>query len=205
MRDRASLRLLHAPYKPPALRVGDRAICLYRDCVVVITSWSDARLSWPRCRELGTQGGGHGLLVNEELRRAIRSESSIALQHWLGVNAVTVWRWRLAFGVAQWGTEGSRRLHRQLSEAGAKKLRGRKLSTPEVERRRQTALRLGLRPGERWGERGWTREQLAMLGTASDAHVAAKIGRTETAVRVMRSRVGIANRFDRRRAEHKRV
>jgi hypothetical protein len=201
----ARYHLLYGPYKPPSLRVGDRTVCLYRDCVVVITSWSDAPISWPRCREFGTRGGGHGLLVDEELRRAIQSESSLVLQHWFRVTAVTVWRWRLAFGVAQWGTDGSRRLHRQSSEAGAKKLRGRKLSAPEVERRRQTALRLGLRPGERWGERGWTREQLALLGTASDADVAAKIGRTETAVRVMRSRLGIPNRFDRRRAEHKRV
>ena len=48
-------RLLHGPYTPPRLRRGDRATCLYRDAEVVITSWSDARISWPRCRAIGTQ------------------------------------------------------------------------------------------------------------------------------------------------------
>jgi putative SOS response-associated peptidase YedK len=34
----------------PALRRGDRATGLVRDGEVIITSWSDARISWPRCR-----------------------------------------------------------------------------------------------------------------------------------------------------------
>jgi hypothetical protein len=79
MRQAARYQLLHGPYRPPALHVGDRAVCLYRDCDVVITSWSDARISWPRYRGLGTQGGGNGLLVDEELPRAVRLESSLAL------------------------------------------------------------------------------------------------------------------------------
>jgi hypothetical protein len=31
------------------------------------------------------------------------------LNYW--VTATTVWRWRKAFGVTRWGSEGSRRLH----------------------------------------------------------------------------------------------
>jgi hypothetical protein len=42
--------LLHGPYQPPALHRGDRTTCLYRDAEVVITSWTDARIPWPRCR-----------------------------------------------------------------------------------------------------------------------------------------------------------
>jgi len=37
----------------------------------------------------------------------------------------------------------------------------------------------------------WTAEQLALLGTLPDADVAARIGRTPNAVRVMRDRLGI--------------
>ena len=44
------LRLLHGPYQPPRLRVGDRATCLFRDCDVIVTSWTDAPISWPRSK-----------------------------------------------------------------------------------------------------------------------------------------------------------
>ena len=66
------------------MRRGDRATCLYRDCDVVIRGWSDGRISWPRCRRLGARGGGLGLLVDEELARAVRLESSLAIQYWGG-------------------------------------------------------------------------------------------------------------------------
>jgi hypothetical protein len=70
-------QLHHGPYIPPPLRRGGRATCLCRDGGVIITGWSDGRISWPRCRRPGTHGGGSGLLVNEELARAIRLESSL--------------------------------------------------------------------------------------------------------------------------------
>ena len=50
-------------YKPPALRVGNRTACLYRDAECVVTSWSDAPIPWPRVRTLGHRGGS-GLLVD---------------------------------------------------------------------------------------------------------------------------------------------
>ncbi len=87
-------QLLHGPYRPPRLHRGDRATCLFRDGDVIITGWSDARIPWPRCRRPGTHGGGSGLLVNEELARAIRLESSLGIQHWWGVDDSVVWRWR---------------------------------------------------------------------------------------------------------------
>jgi hypothetical protein len=46
------VKLLFGPYRPPVLRKGDRAFCLFRDCAVVVTSWTDARIPWPRCRAL---------------------------------------------------------------------------------------------------------------------------------------------------------
>src|SRR5690349_235011 len=45
--------------------------------------------------------------------------------------------------------------------------------------------------------RGWTKQELALLGTASDAEVAAKIGRSETAVRAKRTKLGIPSPVDR--------
>src|SRR6059058_1205517 len=127
MHDANRHKLLHGPYTPPSLRKGDRATCLLRDGTVVITSWSDGRISWPRCRALGHRGGS-GLLVEEELARAILHESAAALMYWWGVTCTTAWRWRLALGVeGRAGTEGSRRLIRAAAAKGAAEVRGKPL------------------------------------------------------------------------------
>jgi hypothetical protein len=182
--------LLSGPYEPPALQRGDRAICFFRDAEVVITSWTNARIPWPRCRAIGRRGGS-GLLVTEELVRAVRTESSVAIQHWFGVTVTTIWRWRKAFGVSRLGTEGSRRLHQVLSESGAAKLRGKRLARGLVERRLAIREENGtLRQPDRWGEKKWKQWQLDLLGTAPDAELATRFGRTVTAVRVMRNRLG---------------
>ena len=60
MNARDRVKLLLGPYKAPSLRRGDRATCLLRDCTVVITSWSSARIPWPRCRALDGTGGVSG-------------------------------------------------------------------------------------------------------------------------------------------------
>jgi hypothetical protein len=160
---------------------------------VIITSWSDGRIAWPRCRRPDTRGGGSGLLVDEELARAIRLESSLATQHWWGVTESTVWRWRQYFGVERFN-EGSARLQAALNAEKGAALRGKELPSEQVERRRRTALELGLRPlPQRPGGRPWTRQELKLLGKMPDAELAAQIGRTENAVRVMRVRLGLPN------------
>jgi hypothetical protein len=191
-------RLLHGPYHPPPLRRGDRATCLFRDGEVIVTGWSDGRISWPRCRLPGTHGGGSGLLVDEELARAVRLESSLAIQHWWGVSGAAVWHWRQALGVEPLN-EGSARLRGQMNRELGDGQRGKKLPPDQVERRRQTARALGLRPPPRPGGRPWTRKEKALLGTLPDGQLAARIGRTAEAVRVMRGRQGIATVLDRRR------
>jgi hypothetical protein len=127
----------------------------------------------------------------------------MAIMYWFGVSSTTVWNWRKALGVAMWEPEGSRRLHQQTSEAGAAKHRGKRLPPDQVERRRRTALELGLRPPGRTNGRPWTRRELAMLGSMPDEQIAARIDRTATAVRVKRTALGIATAEDRRRREHR--
>jgi hypothetical protein len=185
-------KLLFGPYTPPPLRKGDRTRCLYRDADVVVTSWSDGRISWPRCRALGHRGGS-GLPVEEELARAVRSESAAALMYWWGVNGRTAWAWRKALGVeGRDGTEGSRRLIQAAAEKGADQVRGKPLSPEQVEQRRRTAraLILGQYLDPAHG-RGWTRAELRLLGKVSDAQVAALTGRSENAVRQKRNKLGI--------------
>src|SRR5262249_25100013 len=156
-------------------------------------------IPWPRCRRADGSGGGSGLLVEEELARAVRRESSLAIRHWFGVSPRTVWCWRKALGVGQWGTEGSRRLHEALSAAGADKVRGRRGPDDEERRRLATRRRNGVRPPRR--KDGWTEEELALLGALPDDVVAARTGRTATAVRVRRLKLKRPTALDRRRKD----
>jgi hypothetical protein len=194
-------KLLFGPYRPPRLRRGDRATCLFKDCDVVVTGWTDARISWPRCLPLGTKGHP-SLLVDEELARAVRHESAAALRYWWGVSALVVWKWRKALGVGRLNCPGSQRLIRAASEQGASVQRGQELPPEQVERRRRTALDLGLGrnllPGYNLGP-CWTRAELALLGKLPDEEVAARVGRSPNAVRIKRERLGIPNPRDRRR------
>jgi len=113
----------------------------------------------------------------------------------------TVVRWRKAFGVARTDPEGSRRMIQAAAQAGGDAVRERDWTEEEKERRRQNALKNNLAQYFTPGSHGplWTAKQLALLGTLADGEVASRIGRTTTAVRVMRQRLGIPNTLDRRR------
>src|SRR5262245_16178174 len=59
---RADRHKLHfGPYRTPPLKRGDRAHCHFRDCPVIVTGWSDARIPWPRCRGGETTGPSSAL------------------------------------------------------------------------------------------------------------------------------------------------
>jgi hypothetical protein len=88
------------------------------------------------------------LLVDNELLRAIRTESAVAIKHWFGVSTLAVWKWRKAFGIGQFETEGSRRLHQAVSTAAAAALQGQPLTLKQIEvrRRRPYQVKLGAEP-----------------------------------------------------------
>jgi hypothetical protein len=198
MDNRDRFKLLRSPYEAPPLRRGHRATCLYRDCDVVVTSWTNARISWPRCRAVGSRGGS-GLLVDTELLRAIRTESAAAIKHWWGVGTKAVWNWRKAIGITQRGTEGSVRLHRKLSETGASRMRGKRLPKAFVKRRGAARRAKGYVVPDRWAVDGWKWQQVALLGRMSDEIVAKKTSRSVNAVRLKRTRLGIPTTKNRRR------
>jgi hypothetical protein len=198
LRDR--IKLLFGPYNAPPLRRGDRAFCLLRACDVVVTSWTDARIPWPRCRALDGTGGGSGLLLDEELARAVRHESAAAVMYWWRVSHGAVERWRRVLGVGRTDNEGSRRLIRAAAAAGGEALRERGLTEEECDERSRRALRLNLAQHLWTGYHGprWTLAQLQLLGRFPDEVVAAKVGRTVEAVRCKRTSLGIPTPLDRR-------
>jgi len=201
MADRDRVKLLFGPYTAPRLRRGDRATCLFRDGEVVITIWTHAPIPWPRCRALDSPGGGSGLLVDEELARAVSHEAAAAVMFWWRASATAVKNWRRALGVTRMENEGTARLILLAAESGAAVLRGQELTPEQVERRRRTAREKNLGRHLVGGYHGprWTAEQLALLGTMPDEEVAAQTGRSIAAVRLMRTRRKIASACDRRR------
>src|SRR5262249_39763016 len=119
MKDTDRVRLLFGPYRPPPLKRGDRAFCLFRGCDVGVTSWTDARIPWPRCRPLPRPPGGSGLLVDEVLAWAVQHESAAAICYWWRASEGAVWRWRKALDVTRTSSEGSRRLIHVAAKSGA--------------------------------------------------------------------------------------
>jgi hypothetical protein len=195
MNDADCVTLLFGPDRALAVKRGDRSQCLYRDATVVSTRWTDAPLPWPRCRPLDSSGAGSGLLVDEELARAVRHESAAGVAFRWGVSPWAVCRWRKALGVTRTENEATMRLVQAAAELGAAELRGRALPPEQIERRRRTAIDKGLARNLVTGYHGprWAAEQLALLGTLPDAEVARRTGRTANAVRQMRERLGIPN------------
>jgi hypothetical protein len=71
----------------------------------------------------------------EELLRAIRSQSSLALQYWFGASEITVWHWRKAFDIPRLGMEGPQLLLQGARGDRAAKVGEKKLSRALVKRR----------------------------------------------------------------------
>jgi hypothetical protein len=169
-------------YSAPAVKRGRVVTCLYRDRDCFITTLSNAPIPWPRCQPRGQQGGS-GLWVNAELRRAVRTESAVALMYWFGVSTKVVWLWRKAFGVGgRATTKGSKRAIRAAGLKGAAAMKAKEWTDAERDAKGELLKRRGLKPSGRWKGREWTPEQLALLGTDHDEAIAKKFGRTRSAV-----------------------
>jgi hypothetical protein len=203
MTDTDKVRLLFGPYTPPPLHSGYKTYCYLRG-PVVITSWSDARFSWPRCRPIDARGGGSGLLLDDELARAVLHESALAVCYWWRVCDGAVCRWRRALAVTRTNNEGTRRLYQLSAEAGAAgQSRGKPLPPEQVEQGRRLNRELNLSRHLQPGYHGprWTAEQLALLGTMPDEEVARRTGHSVNGVRVRRTRLGIVTACDGRKCK----
>jgi hypothetical protein len=127
----AKCRLLHGPHRPPRLHVGDRADCNLPG-TVVITSWTGAKISWPRCLPVNSKGHP-GLLLDDELARAVRTEAAAAVCHWCGVSHGVVQRWRKALGVNRVNNPRTRQLVRESAQAGADAIKAKEWTEEELQ------------------------------------------------------------------------
>lgn len=118
------------------------------------------------------------------------------------MTAGVVWRWKLALGVGREDPPGTRRLLKATRARGADATRGKRLPPDQVEARRERAhrLRLGDFLEDYSGYQGewWSNEEMDLLGTAPDAVIAAKVGRTVNAVRLKRNELRIPTADDKR-------
>lgn len=155
----------------------------------------DGPIPWPRCRAFESRGGS-GLLVDETLVRAIRTESAAALMHWFGVSSHAGWNWRRKFadGPGKFRTPGSKAAHEKASRAGAVALKVHGLTAEQADAMSKRAKRDGIqkRFKPRWtaANGGWTLAEVKLLrGSLTDAEIAAKLCRTVQAVRAKRLRM----------------
>ncbi|MBP3954420.1 hypothetical protein J8F10_03835 [Gemmata sp. G18] len=187
-------------YVPPDVREGDRVYCRFRKGWCRVTGWSPGPIRWPRVQQIGVRGRP-GLLVDVTLERAIRTESALALAHWLGLSPKPVTWWRRAFGVAgHVGTPGTRELQCQKRGARSTVIRprpegarvgagGARVASTESPRPEPHSTRPG--PIGHFGKRAWSAAEIDRLGTDMDEVVAAALGRTAAAVRRQRCARGI--------------
>ena len=103
MRDSDRFRLL-GTYRTPRVRVGRVLTCEARDCDVIVTGYSEARIRWPLGRR--PRQAAKALVVYGDLARAVRRESNQAVCYWFGITPQTVSKWRkaLAVGLTNDGT-----------------------------------------------------------------------------------------------------
>ncbi len=145
MTDADRYRLISGPYASPAWQRGRIVLCEYRDCDVRVTGWHHGPIPWPVGRRAESRGGGAGLIIADDLARAVRTESEIAVAHWWGVSPVTVYHWRRAIGVPA-VNDGTARLYREYApEKVAGECARSMLATPEVRARAAAAISAGRR------------------------------------------------------------
>jgi hypothetical protein len=161
--------------------------------MLVVSSWSDAPISWPRGCPPRQSPGSASFIVDEELARAVRQESAAAIRYWWGVSNVTVSRWRRALGVTRRNNEGSQTLiHAAITKAKAAQepIRSEEYREKQreniIRRRKQgSAPELAMR-------NAWSPEEKSLLGTMPDREIAAKTGHSPKSVKTKRQSLRIA-------------
>lgn len=184
MEDDERFKLLNGPYTSLQVKVGD-ALTDEKGRQVVIEGWSAGRIPWP----VATTYGRVSLILTGELSTAVQIESSQAIQHWWGVSASTVYRWRKTLGCAQYNA-GTRRLHRECMVENLPVVMAQRQGAGLAAHAQRSAM-LRARGFYHHSQRVWTKDDEARLGTMPDAVLAEQLGRPVRAVSGQRYRLGI--------------
>jgi len=105
-------------YTTPRFRYGARVVCQARGEVEIV-GLTDAPIPWP----IGKRGRHKAIVLYGALVKAVRRESSLAIQYWFGVGPFTVWKWRKALGVDR-NTEGTSLLFSEISQTNPAVIEG---------------------------------------------------------------------------------
>lgn len=104
--DADRFRLLGGPYRPPRCKIGGWLTCRRRGRVRV-HAMSEALIPWPMTRP--RHGGNPSIILCGDLVKAVRQESTKAIQRHWGVKSHIAWTWRKILGVDQ-NNAGTREL-----------------------------------------------------------------------------------------------
>ena len=160
--------LVGGPYAMPAVRVG-QVLEDARRGPVVVTRISDAPILWP----VGKPAGGRrsSLVLCGDLIRAVKTEAAVAVIAHRGAERAMVSRWRKAVGAPR-GTPGTTARFAELAVA-------------------KLAPHWGTAAGLRTDTHDWKAEEEALLGTAPDATIAARLGLSKQQVFWRRRSLGV--------------
>lgn len=167
--------LVKGPYTSPSLRIGDTVTCAIRGSVEV-KGWHDkGSIAIPRGGSIGIRCG---LVVCDDLLKALYVETSRAICFYWNIAEPTVARWRMALGIYSRATEG---YVGTMSQVG--------LVNGRAEGVAERLRSMNARP--------WTPKELALLTTFSTAEVAALTDRSREAVEHARARHSLVQQRDR--------
>lgn len=173
---------LLAKYKPPRVRKGD-VLFDERHGEVVVVGFT-GRLQWP----MATLRNSHRVpILCGSLIKALHKEAAVTIAYWWEVSRHLVYSWKRSVKAPS-STKGT--MHQRKLNAPTEKAHE---AAIQIKRTREGRKRVGERKRQEWAARrkagdprAWSDQELALLGTDTDAAIAERLGKTVSAVATVR-------------------
>lgn len=176
MQNEERFKLLHGPYKPPPVGIGDWLECEAHGQLRV-RKWSKGIIPWPMgCRGKGRAGSRPTYILCGDLVRAVRRESAEAIKHWWGVSNPTVTKWRKCLETPKYN-EGTRRLCGDwMREKITPEIKASAIKIAHLPENAAKAVGTRRENGRLINQKWWTNENRSLLGTVPDPALARQLG-----------------------------